>query len=682
MTPHRPAHRDRHSGLLARSTPFLLALIWALSMESGTPSGATGKPVSVGGWPEITAEERSLRQVPQDPEADAVILNNERYGKLVKLADDTVNVLNYHWRAKILNERGKRFGEIHIRAQKFSRVSNIQARTIRPDGTVVPVAPDQIFEKVILQVGDLKLTEWVFNFPAVEPGAIIEYRYDRHDNLYFFIDPWFFEGEEFTLHSRVTQGVPAGMGYMILCDLCEGTKPEISNWREGKQQGQLYTLEMRNLPGYREEILMPPQREVSPRLEMVLQSWRDVYWKPLGRQDRLFTDWGSVARWAKYSYDEAVKAGQPSLKPVVDQWVQGILDPQEKLKAVFRHVQLDFRYIPYTNVIGGTRSIASMLRDRSADNEEKAVLLMAALKAIGVDSYADLVSGKDKGSLNPKFFSLSQFTHGVVALPSPDGSVKILDPTASYTPFGFLPWRDSGADILSLKSDQGENGTLPIKNELSTTKYRVTVRPRADGKADLDLEARYVGEDAQDEREELTPASESGRNENLQAWLKRQRPGAVLISHSIENLEQLEEPLLIRMKVEATAMVTVAEGVLAVRGCVFSCYDSNPIRGGTRQHPFYVDRGWNEEETVVILSPDGMEPSTVPPPVSAKSSIGSLMFSCVSHDLEGVNCSRFFAARRNRWSSAEYDGVRTMFDKIVEADRTAVTFATKSVEGK
>ena len=47
---------------------------------------------------------------------------------------------------------------------------------------------------------------------------------------------------------------------------------------------------------------------------------------------------------------------------------------------------------------------------------------------------------------------------------------------------------------------------------------------------------------------------------------------------------------------------------------------------------------------------------------------------CVSHDEEGVVCTQQFVARRNRWSATDRDGIRTMYDQIVEADRTAVSF--------
>src|SRR5437773_5147532 len=174
-------------GILRRwhRVPILacLVLAWVASPQYETrfrtPTLAADR--SAEAWSEVPPEERSLKRVDQDPDADAVVLLNERNGKILKEADETLNVLDYHIRYKILTERGKRYGTFEIPAGKYSRVSNIRARTVKPDGTAIMVSPDQIFEKVVFQVADYKETAWVFHFPAVEQGVILEVRYDRHD---------------------------------------------------------------------------------------------------------------------------------------------------------------------------------------------------------------------------------------------------------------------------------------------------------------------------------------------------------------------------------------------------------------------------------------------------------------------------------------------------------------------
>ena len=111
---------------------FCLGLSLPLTPASGSLLRAASADTeqSAETWPDITPEEQALKRVEQDPEADAVILLNERNGKILRKADDFVNVLDYHFRYKILTERGKHYGDVEIGAGKYSRVSNIRARKI------------------------------------------------------------------------------------------------------------------------------------------------------------------------------------------------------------------------------------------------------------------------------------------------------------------------------------------------------------------------------------------------------------------------------------------------------------------------------------------------------------------------------------------------------------------------
>jgi len=626
-------------------------------------------------WPEITDQERALKSVPQDPDADAVILRRSRDGRIDEDAHRFLtNFLDYHWRMKILNERGKRYAEVHIRSQKYSEVSGIEARTVKPDGTIVPVEASQIFEKLVEKVRGYKLNEFVFNFPAVEPGAILEYRFRRHVRSIIYIEPWFFAGAEFTLDSKMTQVVHEATTYRILCDKCPNPEPDSTPWKDGKKKGKLLSMEMKDVPAYHEERLMPPQAEVSPRIEMVLKALEGMQIESLGREDNLFTDWDSVAKYARYYYAKAYRVDEVPMRQVVNGWTQGIADKDGKIKAVFRHVTDDFNYRPYDDVWASTASIADILKTKTADNEEKAVLLVAALRAIGVQANLVLVVGRDKGTLVTNYYSLSQFSHVMVAVPQPDNTAIWLDPTVAYLPYGFMPWQDSGAGALYITETGSAPIYLPKKDEVSGTRYQITVKPLPDGRADLDATAEFQGEDAIEMRQELLPASESARTAYLQEWVKRIRPGAALKSFQAEDLEAIDKPLRLKLTIEAPELVTKADPLLLVRGCVLDCEDVNPISRKDRAYPFYVDRGWNDEETVTIVPPSGMKASAPPKPLAVKADLASLTLSCSPQGDGSMRCTRRFTAPRGRWPADSQDAVRRMFDSIVEADRTTVAF--------
>ena len=100
-----------------------------------------------------------------------------------------------------------------------------------------------------------------------------------------------------------------------------------------------------------------------------------------------------------------------------------------------------------------------------------------------------------------------------------------------------------------------------------------------------------------------------------------------------------------------------------------------------RTQPFYIDRGWNDEETVSIEPPAGFASAQMPPMTTARCSMATESMSCSSYGEGGARCLRQFSARRNRWPATENAAARAMFDKIVQGDRTAVAFSPAAASG-
>lgn len=105
------------------------------------------------------------------PGASAVILD------WVQWRDDVDSRDTEYVRIKILSEEGKKYGDVSI--PYFPLIANLdklEARTTKPDGTVVPFT-GKTFEKLIVKTGGVRLISKTFSLPDVRPGCIIEYRY-------------------------------------------------------------------------------------------------------------------------------------------------------------------------------------------------------------------------------------------------------------------------------------------------------------------------------------------------------------------------------------------------------------------------------------------------------------------------------------------------------------------------
>src|SRR5260370_1766644 len=99
-------------------------------------------------------------------------------------------VLNHSLRIKIFTDRGRETqSKIDIPYANSTTISDLAGRTIKPDGTVVELSKADIFDRTIIKAGDLKINAKSFAMPAVELGAIIEYKWKetRHDALAYYI---------------------------------------------------------------------------------------------------------------------------------------------------------------------------------------------------------------------------------------------------------------------------------------------------------------------------------------------------------------------------------------------------------------------------------------------------------------------------------------------------------------
>src|ERR1700741_429689 len=94
-------------------------------------------------WKPISPEELQMKEVPGAKGAHAAILYFE------DTLNDKAAMESIYFRIKILSEEGKKYADIEL-PPYFSdfQVNNLKARTIRPDGSIVPF-DGKFFTKVV-----------------------------------------------------------------------------------------------------------------------------------------------------------------------------------------------------------------------------------------------------------------------------------------------------------------------------------------------------------------------------------------------------------------------------------------------------------------------------------------------------------------------------------------------------
>jgi transglutaminase-like putative cysteine protease len=174
--------------------------------------------------------------------------------------------------------------------------------------------------------------------------------------------------------------------------------------------------------------------------------------------------WGDVARWyAGISHDRY------KLTPALEQQLSTVVGMaptlDDSLKALYRWVAQDFRYVALSMGIGGyrPRQPMSVWETKYGDCKDKATLFIALARRLGVTAYPVLLSAD--GYVNRSAPSAYQLDHMIVAVidpAAPGEGYRYLDLTSDLTPYGTLPAQEQGAFALVVHPEgQGDEVTLP-----------------------------------------------------------------------------------------------------------------------------------------------------------------------------------------------------------------------------
>jgi len=151
-----------------------------------TFNAATALPVG-DDWHPLDPAELALKTSAVEKDADAEALFWE-----VRLDDSQLEEfsLKNYIRIKVFTERGKESqSRVDLPFLGSTRIKDIAARVIKPDGSILELKKDDVFEKTIVNARGLKLKAKSFALPGVEPGA-------RHPSGKCYVFPQAISGNE------------------------------------------------------------------------------------------------------------------------------------------------------------------------------------------------------------------------------------------------------------------------------------------------------------------------------------------------------------------------------------------------------------------------------------------------------------------------------------------------------
>lgn len=481
------------------------------------------------------------------PNAGAVILlDDEKF----EILPDYTATDETHFIVKILNDRGKHYGEVELDYDStYEKVELEYARTIRPDGTVVPVGDKHVRDvsRYLNYPLYSNARVKIISMPEVTEGSIIEYKAKWHIskliNKRDFSHHYGIQGYEPYLNQKLTVVVPRDYEFNF-----KSYNPDYTNYKvdfspEIKEvdNKRVYTWEFKNAPEIIVEPSMPPWQEIVPSLSLSsFNRWEEIY------------DWWWNLTKDKVNVDEEIERK-------VKELTKGKKTEEEKTKAIYHWVASKVRYVAVEYGQAGfePHSAIEIFKNKYGDCKDQAMLLIAMLRCSGISAHPVLIGTKGCWVLDEEFPVLT-FNHAIVEA-EVDGKTVFLDPTAETASFGDLPTSDQDRKVLVFYERGGRIEKIPLfpseHNKISKT---MEIRIDKDETISATREVKTSGMYDQSQRAWLKYTKPVLVQEELKEKINTITPGGELLNYKISNVEDLNQPVEIRMEFKGPKFLTRA----------------------------------------------------------------------------------------------------------------------------
>jgi len=655
---------------LSRQRNSRLILFTAIGVLVLAATGAGGLNVSAGGeeWRPVEPAELALKKPMVDPDADAEAIF---WDIRVDDGGESNLVLSHYIRIKIFTERGReQESKIDIPFFSGTKIKDVAARTIKPDGSIVELTKDDVVEKTVVKVSGVKLRTKSFAFPAIEPGAIIEYKWkeviaDSSANNMRLDFQREIPIESITYHIKPSSNSAGSF------DVRPFNMPP-PQFQKEKNGFQFTTVT--KMPAFREGPLMPPEDNV--------RSWAMIKYQNL---------FSLLAGYQVAEY-ELNRMSQPYLK--VDEEIKsksaeivaGANTPEEKLEKIFAFCRANIKNTSDKSS-GYTREEIRKLKEnkKSADTLQRGVgpaididLLFAALaNAAGFDAHLALAPDRGK-----RFFDRNVVVPGAlrpsnVAVRVGD-SWKFYDPGFHYLTPGMLRWQEEGVDAL-IANDSPVWVKTPLSSPDKSRETRVAnLRLDENGTLEGDVTIEYTGHLAVERKALNDDDSPTQREENLKEAVKSRLSSAELTNIAIENATDSVKPFRYKYHVRVPEYAQRTGKRLFLQPAFFEKGIGPLFTSSTRKYQIYFHFPWSEEDKIEISLPKGyaLDNADAPAPIGASDICRYTVKMGVTKDQSTLVYNRsFFFGRQNilLFPAETYEPLKRLFDEINKADNHTIT---------
>lgn len=634
-------------------------------------------------WLPVTPQDLQMKEVPGQPGAAAVRLYYANY------IDDNIFTEFTYQRIKILTSAGlvptKTYADVQIEMPPGVTISDLKARTIRPDGSIVDFT-GKPFEKTIFKGRGLKAAAKAFTLPEVSVGSIVEYKYKlNYENSPFFFfstDLWVMQSDLYTVKEHLYFKPFEGNGgrYSWVEGGAQVASVSSNLKQQPKSKGNNWELELQNIPAFETEEFMPPENNYLPITRF--------FYTRIGNTTA-DKEWQEIAK----DRNEEVEAFLSKNKGVKEAAAAAIGDETEpgmKLRKLYERAQ-QLRNLSYERErtkeeakkenLKGNTGVADVLKRGYGSDDEITLVFVAMARAAGIEVAVVQAGNRREGFFNMNWTAISQLDT-IVALVNVAGTELYLEPGAKFCPYGMVRWTHTGTDALKLEKKGGAFVKIPTNKYDKAVTHRsavVSVAENGDLKGEITLE--FKGLDALQHRLDAIDEDEAGRKKSLEDELSDSLPnGASVKAVDVQGWNATEDPLVAKFQVEIPSYASAAGKRFIVPSYLFRVKQNAAFKQNERKYPVYFPYPFSENDEVSIKVPAGFSVESVPSGQEARLPYAGYQ-SVFSFDGSQLIMQRQLLFNAFYIELSRYAEVKGFFTKVQTGDEQQAILQNKNAKG-
>lgn len=610
---------------------------------------------------------------PYDKDVPAVVLLQEER-KTVDAEGRTLTVTLYAMR--VLNRNGRLFAradETYIPGS--SKVREMRGWLIKPSGVVKTYGKSETADVAAIGGSEMYSEARARIIDATddaETGSVFAYESTVEDKSIFTQFEYSFQNRLPVMQARFALTLPTGWRAESVTFNRDAVKPQINN--------SVYTWELLNLAPIEPEPASPKVAALAPRIGVSYFPAAD------GKQmaGGAFTNWQDASRWlsqltdSQSAPDEAIAAKAKAL-------TANAKTEFERINAIASFVQnIQYVSISLNLARGGgykPRLASEVLAKAWGDCKDKANLMKAMLKVVGIESYLMPIYAGDKTYVREVYPSPSQFNHCIIAVKVSDatqsptiiahpqlGRLLIFDPTDETTQLGDLPDHEQASFALIVAGERGSLVRVPATEpEVNSTQRIVTAQLAADGSLKANVRESFSGQAAASSRREVRDRAKGDYAKMLEQWIAATGNNATLTNFNHDD-NRTAHRFDLTLDFDAPAYAQTMQGRLMVfRPAILAQRSYIALSAATRKHPLVLDAEAFSETTNIKL-PEGFTVDELPDATKLETTFGSYQMSYQIKEGQLI-CERKMMVRASTLPATDYDAVRKFYGRILSAEQ-------------